>query len=149
MAYDPIAVANKFLSLARDEGKSLTHMHIQKLVFYAHAYYLAIEDEPLIDAEIGVWDYGPVIEKMYHEFKNYGGQPIPDPGFVVSGDLPEEDKAVDLIKQVWNSLKDYTAIQLSNATHGVGEPWSIAKENGSAVIDNESIKKVFSKRITS
>ena len=41
MSYSVNSVANAFLHLARKDKKALTHMQLQKLCFFAHAFHLA------------------------------------------------------------------------------------------------------------
>src|SRR5437870_3577302 len=76
MAYEARAIANYFLDLAKLANQELNPMKIQKLVYYAHGWNLALDGQPLIDEAVEAWTYGPVIPSLYHEFKKYGGGPI-------------------------------------------------------------------------
>ena len=70
------AVANHFLELAKRDGQTIDPMKIQKLAYYAHGFFLALYDKPLLDDRVEAWKWGPVIPSLYHEFKQYGGGPI-------------------------------------------------------------------------
>lgn len=77
------AVANYFLDKAREDGVDLSPMKLQKLIYFAHGWHLAIYGEPLIDESVEAWAWGPVISSIYHDFKKYGRDPITSPAVVV------------------------------------------------------------------
>jgi len=77
--YRSMAVANWFI----DHVRNLTPLKLQKLIYYAHGWHLALRDQPLIDELIEAWEYGPVVPNVYHEFKEFGNQPITRRGTVI------------------------------------------------------------------
>jgi len=143
MAYSSRAIANYFLDLAEKEGQPLTPMKLQKLVYFAHGWHLAIVEEPLLDEQVEVWKWGPVVKSLYHAFKEFGNQPISEPArrysvkrepklrLVVT--IPSIDEEApnaedaewtkELLKRVWDVYKGFTAVQLSKMTHASGSPW--------------------------
>jgi uncharacterized phage-associated protein len=142
MAVDALAIANYFLDLAEAAGERLTPMKLQKLVYYAHGWNLALTDAPLLDEQVQAWSYGPVVREIYTAFKESGADPIteravtfePVPGagpfsFVavkpsiddLAPEKREEIKA--LLDRVWEVYHGYSASQLSNMTHQMGTPW--------------------------
>ncbi|MCY9861475.1 Panacea domain-containing protein [Vibrio coralliirubri] len=55
----------------------LNHQQIQKLLFIANGYHLAIYDEPLINDELPIiWKYGVIWNELYHKLKHFGGTPL-------------------------------------------------------------------------
>lgn len=163
MPFNATAVANDFWKIARDKGEALTSMKLQKLVFYAHGWSLALAEEPLIFNRIEAWDYGPVIPDLYQAFKEYGNEPITAParegifreGKMVLvtpslGALPEDSSRVNaqkIIERVWEQYGRYTAARLSNATHAQGTPWAQVYKAGERhiLIPNPIIKAYFEK----
>ena len=141
MPFSSVSVANEFLKVAQSEGKPLTQMQLQKLVFFAHGWYLALTDRPLIDEQVEAWRFGPVIRSLYAKFREYGSSPIrrlycpmtyeeADDGLVLIEDTPplvegndEAEFARQVIARVWEVYGGYTAYQLSNMTHQPGTPW--------------------------
>jgi uncharacterized phage-associated protein len=75
-AYDARAVANYFLELGNAEAHPITPMAIQKFVYFAHGWMLAVYGRQLITQRVEAWDFGPVIRELYNEFKKFGDQPI-------------------------------------------------------------------------
>jgi uncharacterized phage-associated protein len=141
MSYDPRAIANYLLDRASAEKSPLTPMKIQKLVYYAHGWHLAIKDQPLINEQVEAWTFGPVIPSLYRTFRAFGDQPIlplsqPGAEWVVPSYPPystlsptiEDDPrrapfTKALLDKIWEVYGGYTAAQLSNATHAAGTPW--------------------------
>jgi uncharacterized phage-associated protein len=137
MAYDAKAIANYFLDLARASNSALTPMKLQKLVFFAHGWCLALYGRPLIADAVEAWKFGPVIPSLYHEFKSAGSAAIETPASTVDLEnfdlvfprVPQEDRETrELLDQVWRSYGGLSAYQLSSLTHLPGSPWSQVRE---------------------
>lgn len=151
MAYSAIAVANAFIELAKREGNetTLTNMKLQKLVYIAQGFSLALLGKPLFNEDIRALKWGPVIMGLYNKVKQYGNSPIDKtiPLPVGTADIDIDDKLsaeAILINFVWNKYKNYTAAQLSSITHQQGTPWSeVWREDLYAVIPNDLIQSHY------
>lgn len=162
------AVANTFLDLqAEDVGNfpKITPLKLQKLLYYAQAWWLAIKETPLFDEEIYAWPWGPVIPHIYGEFRHFGRDPIDGERateLVKSGEgpfgfslrtPPEPNNEVKaFLKSVWDSHKQFSPVQLSNASHMPGEPWALVKNQyqdleSKPVIPNALIMEVFKSKL--
>jgi uncharacterized phage-associated protein len=142
----PQAIANAFLERARNEGRELTPLQIQKLVFLAHGWNMSICGQELINESAQAWTYGPVIRSLYDDFKSFGCQPINQMATVFengrfSTPVERSPEAVSLINFVWNRYKELTAGQLSRLTHLPDSPWSQTAKN--QMIPNSSIKQYY------
>jgi uncharacterized phage-associated protein len=174
MPYRPDAIANFFITEYDPVASGLTPMKLQKLVYFAHGWYLALKDEPLIADGIQAWQYGPVIVKLYHKLKEHQNSPVTEPivehdlvrengkpahplriATIVHSldDLPSEKPFVTvLLQRIWNIYGQHDAIQLSKMTHEEGSPWdqTLKKFGGrlpqNAQIPNEIIRDFFRKK---
>lgn len=157
MSYPAIAIANEFIAVAKEQGEGITPMKVQKLVYFAHGWHLAITGEPLVDEPVQAWRFGPVIPSVYRQFRDFGRNPVQDfarvvtfSPFDVSSIIPrvsKGDKFVQqLITKIWEIYGRFTAVQLSNLTHQDGTPWhKIWNENlpRDTVIPDETIADYF------
>lgn len=148
--YPSIEIAKCFIKKGYDEGKPVTQMQLQKLVYFANGYNLVSNGEPLINEAFEAWDYGPVCPTIYHEYKIYGANPIiPDDvvlqflgkskNFDLKVDVHEKNKKI--IDEVWDGLKELTGLELSTITHLPNSAWSKSYRQGirSVQIPNELI----------
>ena len=165
MPYNAKAVANEFLDLARAQGKQLTPMQLQKLVYFAHGWFLAITGEGLLDERIEAWQWGPVVPSLYNEFKRFGSDPITEPAgefryrspkmvfepYRLVGDTDQDNTARKVIRRIWEIYGKYSASQLSSMTHEPESPWTKTegKEIRGTDISNELIKGYFQRLATS
>jgi uncharacterized phage-associated protein len=150
MSYKAVDVATYFLHRARAEGKPVDPMKLQKLVYFAHGWHLALAGEPLIVERVQAWPYGPVIEELYHAVKRYGRSPIPEtaalPG--VSSVPGFTEYAIDLMDRIWEQYRKFSGIQLSMMTHAKGTPWwhlrqAYGPDLRDVPIDNDDIRGAF------
>lgn len=128
MPFSPLAVANTFIERYGRECGGISHMKLQKLVFYTYGWWLAFNDEPLTTEGPQVWRYGPVFNSLYGALASFGMKPIESPRraipFQPTPIIPEErGEALDLIDWVWGQYGGYSAGQLSDMTHAPGTPW--------------------------
>ena len=71
-----LVIANPFIRKSLKEKKPITQIKLQKLIYFAHGFYLAIREKPLVKEKIEAWQFGPVITSVYHKFKDWGSNPI-------------------------------------------------------------------------
>ncbi len=157
-------VANEFLRLSDDEPEfgPIDPMKLQKLLFYAHAWHLAFGKGPLFENDFEAWPWGPVVRDVYAQTRQFGRGRVKAKiwefrkgraGFDIAIPDGVDDDLKPFIRSVWNALKAYSGIQLSNSTHATGEPWTIvARKLGTdskPVIPNEIIEDVFRSKLDS
>ncbi|MDY7095195.1 MAG: DUF4065 domain-containing protein [Acidobacteriota bacterium] len=153
MAYPSLAIANYFIDRGASEKDFMDPLRIQKLVYIAHGWYLAVYGEPLLKEKVQAWKYGPVIPSLYRNFKVYGNGPILDPALdlesfdVTIPQVPEDDtKARAVLDRVWELYRPYSGVRLSNLTHQPDTPWHAIwsqRSDGKAKIPNDLIQNHF------
>lgn len=106
----------------RDAGDSITHLKLQKLIYYVQAWSLALRDKPLFDEDMQAWAHGPVAESVFHEYRDYGWEAIPAPKTV-----PKiKKKDAEHIREVVEVYGEYSAKHLERMTHSE-PPWLAAR----------------------
>ncbi|MEO8085242.1 MAG: type II toxin-antitoxin system antitoxin SocA domain-containing protein [Bacteroidota bacterium] len=147
--YSAVQIAVAFVNKGIAEGNYVTQMKLQKLVYFAHGYHLATNNQPLIREEIQAWEFGPVIPSIYHAFKLYGSDVIADLKYasVSPSDLSIRlsASALETINYTWKALSGVSAAKLSAWTHQNGSPWQNVYNPGvrDIRIDQEEIQKYF------
>ena len=127
-----VDIAKFFLAM-----RPLSHLQLQKLVYLAYKEYLFKYKEPLFDEKIVAFQYGPVVEEVYQQFKRYGSEviKIDDQTEYILKDirLPQalgrmllvegSEKIVTILLDVINQYGDLTGGQLVELTHSSQGPW--------------------------
>ncbi|MDR3238033.1 MAG: DUF4065 domain-containing protein [Spirochaetia bacterium] len=132
-------VADYFLSLVdTDSGDNITNLKLQKLVYYAQGFHLAMYNKPLFAEEIQAWEHGPVVPVLYQKYKKYGSGAIPVPTGIDFDIYSEEQK--ELFNEVYNVYGQYSAWRLRDFTHEE-PPWR--NTNKKDVITHGKLKKYF------
>lgn len=150
MNYLSASIANAFLNLSFRDAQAISPMKIQKLLYLAHGYSLAVFDEPLLNEQFQAWKFGPVVKSVYHVCKHFGGGEIDL--FLSHGPLPEDSRANAIIDYVWTTYGEKAATALSKWTHEKGGPWHEARSHSGHIelnkkISDESIKAYFKRRM--
>jgi uncharacterized phage-associated protein len=167
--HDALAVANWFLARAESEGKTLDPMKLQKLIYFAHGWALALADVPLISERPQAWEFGPVIPVVYHEFKSFGRKPIRGRAAtfdwsvytdtnsllnlpIVEPTINDDPDAEALLDRIWEVYGSLSGIQLSNMTHMPDGAWhkayhDVARGRRGVDISDELVKTEFVRKI--
>lgn len=146
-----LAVAQAFLDLAAKEGRSLTNMQLQKLVFFSHGIHLAAFGAPLIHDPVKAWDFGPVIPPLYEKLQRFGR------GNVARELAPETRDTLDpagnefqAIRAVWKAYGDKDGWSLSEISHLEGSPWDAIwnkRRMRYCEIPNDLIRSYYADRV--
>jgi len=115
----------------------ITPLKLQKLLYYTKAWGLVSGGLNVV-GQFKAWKNGPVNGDIYHEFKEYGDQPIPKHE---AGPVSSNKK--ELIDFVLESYAHFDAITLSSMTHQE-DPWKEAAQN--EVISDQAIKGFYSQQ---
>lgn len=134
------------LAAAEDEPEYLTHTRIQKLLYYAQGWSLALRDRALFKGRIEAWAHGPVVKDVYKHFASHSDQPILPSSVEQPKKLTADDRK--FIASVWAAYKVHSATSLRNMTH-IEAPWKDARQ-GVAPADRceneitvEALKRFF------
>lgn len=140
------AVADYLLCFAHEHGDLISNLKLQKLVYYAQAWFLALnENDQLIDEDFEAWVHGPVQPALYRRFRANRWNPIN-----VDPEKPELDNDIEsFLNEVIDVYWGFSAYELERLTHAE-DPWNEARgdipvdELSNAVISTESIKAYYS-----
>jgi len=132
--------------------EGLTHLKLQKLLYYAQGVTLSMLGTPLFDDAIEAWTHGPVIKKVFKILGHKGREEIvleEAPSDVSIIRTIESDGQIrDILNIVYDNFAIYTAWQLRNMTHKNGTPWYITYVPGkNKTIPNSLIKSYFDREI--
>jgi len=138
-------VAEYFLSLSDPEtGDIISNLKLQKLVYYAQGFHLAIYDEPLFAERIEAWTHGPVVPDLYHIYKQHEAGCIPPPEAVDTSGFSDDQK--ELLKEVYEVYGQFSAWKLRNMTHEES-PWADAAEY-QGTISHDVMKEYFKTQLS-
>jgi len=145
LGYDPMDIACFFVNIIdREAGDSITHLKLQKLIYYAQGWHMAIFGKALFEEDFEAWVHGPVSPTVWEEFKGQGWQALPP--MEIEKELSDDVK--DVLKEVYDVYSNETAKQLEYRTHQE-LPWREARGNlppevsDKTPIHKETMKKFF------
>ena len=115
---DVFDLADAFLCI-----DSMTHKKLQKLCYYAKAWYLAINDANIITEPFEAWVHGAVQPALYQKYKVYGFGYIPLNN--KEADIPEE--FISFAREIYDSYGDLDGDELEQLNH-TEMPWIKARK---------------------
>ena len=138
-----LTIANFFLTKSE-----LTPKKIQKLVYYAYSWFIALNnqsenqiDNVLFEEIPEAWIHGPVFPTLYKEFKSYNWNKVPKNEKEM---IFENDDLMSFLNDIWAKFGIYSADELEYMTHQE-TPWLNARKN--TVSHGKSNQKILLKDI--
>lgn len=139
--YDALSVAARIVNEQIKKGNPISNLVLQKVLYYVEAAFLII-DRNLFSDEISAWQYGPVVEDVYHYFKINLDRKIINP-------VPEEDIFYEISNEDWKIIDEvvdckikYDPFELVKMTHEE-TPWISAYKNKNPYIDKNLMRNYF------
>ena len=130
----------KVLDVAKfflEKENFMTHKKLQKLVYYAYAWYMVRNNQPgerlmrkLFEGRIEAWVHGPVCRELYDRYSSLNKY--------VAQALSTSEK--DLLEKIWLIYGKYTGAELENLTHKE-EPWKTARGKLAGLVRSSKVIK--------
>lgn len=123
--YDVMGVATYVVTYFSSQRNPITHLKLQKLLYFLWVDYYRSTSQPLFEDNICAWRLGPVVPEVYSEFCVYSSIPI-DMQYPVN--ISEQDQRI--MNQTLDSLGQKSASCLVDITHREGSAWDVIYANG-------------------
>ena len=137
------SLAKAFLTIS-----PMTHKKLQKLCYYAKAWYLAIYDTNIITENFEAWVHGAVQPALYQKYRDYGYSDIPQETDTTT--IPEE--FLSFAREVYASYGHLSGDELERINHQEA-PWIEARghcekwEACNNTISESSMKQFYRKML--
>lgn len=138
-------IADLLLYWANRDGDLISNLKLQKLLYYAQAWYLVNFDKLLFNDPIEAWSFGPVIPNLYRKYKRFGCNPIK-----YSDKDGEEEKQFS--KQQLAFLEEFYGVYIGIPAHTLvnvshnEKPWIEGYERPSKIIDVKTMQEYYTEK---
>lgn len=141
--YNALDIAKYIICYAYEKGVTITNLKLQKLLYYAQAWYLVNFGTALFDDKIEAWQFGPVVPSVYNEFKSFGRNPIELTDYECTNIISDET-CINYLDEFCEHFMKYSSTDLVSMTHNE-EPWKKAYLSDNKEIKPEILKEYYSK----
>lgn len=160
MSYDGRAVANFVLDFCAQKDRPVTNLALQKIIYFCHVWTLIQLERPLVKQGFEAWPFGPVLQHVYREFKEFDKHPIDKratkldrfSGKAVVAEYDFEDELQQLLGRIVDFYSQLRASDLVELSHITGGPWDQIWNHSSTinpgmVIKDDLIVDFYSKSV--
>lgn len=146
-AMKAIDIANWFVTkanseqLGNDTSEGVSNLKLQKVLYFAQAAHLALnQKKSLFEDDIYAWEFGPVVESVYHDFKASKNKPIAKP---TNTDFETFDEnTTSFLENTWAIFGKFSAAKLVQMSHE-HKPWKDAFAKEDKIITKEAIYNYY------
>lgn len=118
--YSARAISKFIINHVNNIGKTITNLHLQKILYFLQVEKLGTTGEQLFSDPIEKWKLGPVVPTIYHDYKMFGSNTIHVDNFAFGEDVGEvinDDALSATIIDVIERWIDKDAFDLVRITH--------------------------------
>lgn len=161
MAYNVLDISRYVINYANEKGAPISNLKLQKILYYIQAKFLVEKGEICFKEDIVNWTYGPVVEKAYNEFRQFGHKEITPQNRYEEIEYDTQSRSIkvsikefkdeilnsndkELIKNVVEQYYKYKPFELVKKTHEE-DPWKNTNQND--IISVDSMKRYYTNNI--
>lgn len=131
MSADGRAIANFVLDFCESRGRGISNLSLQKIVYFCHVWSLIKLGKPLIKHQFEAWQYGPVLQYLYREFRTFDDLPITSRASRMNTETGNREivpykfdrDTEELLESVVDFYSQLRAADLVALSHAKGGPW--------------------------
>jgi len=126
----------------------ITPLALQKLLYYAQAFYKVFNGEYLFKDDCEAWVHGPVYRNIYYKYKDHGYNPI-EKNITEYGCIELTEPEGEILDSIITNFGCYSGKVLERMTH-IEIPWRSTRkglgvhEGSDRIIDKELLADYFS-----
>lgn len=134
-------IADYIIYELNNQNIEITHLKLQKLMYFCQKYSLKMYDRALFDDDFEAWVHGPVLPKIYKLYAKFGWESIPSNSYTIF--LFHKDK--EIINYILEQHKFKKGKELEILSHKDGA-WLEARsslsyfDKSNTIINKKSIK---------
>ena len=127
VAADANDVAYYLVEKFSKEGRPLTNIKLQKVLYFSWIHFYNSCKQPLFRQQFSAWRFGPVIDDVYFRYRVYAAMPIYEP-LGKQKELPAY--ITKFLDTMFSKYKDTSPSQLVNMAHKEGGAWDKVYREG-------------------
>lgn len=135
-------VAKYIVNKVNSRGERITHLQIQKMLYYIQAKFLVEEGRVLFKEPIEAWKHGPVVSNVYSYYKRYTSMGIADTSQPNDEFTKKECYIIDSIIKKYGKVDGWDLVRQTHKEN----PWLNVYRNGlgrNSEIPIATIKRYF------
>lgn len=143
-------VADWFINrIDRQMGDIITTNVVQRMLYFAQAWYLANTGHEMFEADFEAWGTGPVIPAVYERFENINAVSLPD----IENSRIIKGSKLEMLELIQRDYGCYLPFKLDELAKESGGPWEVARRGLAPlapctnVIDKDALKQFYRAKI--
>ena len=126
-SYTALEVAKYIINKCTSDGKLITNLQLQKILYYVQMYFLKNQKRAIFSDEIEAWQFGPVIREVYDYFCGSGAMTI---YYIQIGGSNIAYEDAILIDKIVEEKRDLNPWKMVKDTHEKGKAWDLIYQDG-------------------